>query len=203
MSELLQRVKASLRFRLRRFLTGEPMWVVIAKDRAVDRFIATLDPTTLSAVEVSGHANARHGFKEFVTLTYPEFDVCVGGDVGTFDIVFCEQVLEHVPDPWAAMRVLASLAKPGGHVVVSTPFLLRIHPHPEDFWRFTPDALLLLAAGADLDVIETGSWGNESAVRANLGMWRRYRPWHSLANQENIAINCWLFARVPSEPVQG
>jgi 2-polyprenyl-6-hydroxyphenyl methylase/3-demethylubiquinone-9 3-methyltransferase len=38
----------------------------------------------------------------------------------SFDLVTCMEMLEHVPDPAAALRSLAQLVKPGGDVVVST-----------------------------------------------------------------------------------
>jgi 2-polyprenyl-6-hydroxyphenyl methylase/3-demethylubiquinone-9 3-methyltransferase len=37
-----------------------------------------------------------------------------------FDLVTCMEMLEHVPDPAATVKALATLAKPGGEVVVST-----------------------------------------------------------------------------------
>jgi 2-polyprenyl-6-hydroxyphenyl methylase/3-demethylubiquinone-9 3-methyltransferase len=37
-----------------------------------------------------------------------------------FDLVTCMEMLEHVPDPAAILSALASLARPGGDVIVST-----------------------------------------------------------------------------------
>jgi 2-polyprenyl-6-hydroxyphenyl methylase/3-demethylubiquinone-9 3-methyltransferase len=37
-----------------------------------------------------------------------------------FDLVTCMEMLEHVPDPAATVQALASLARPGGNVIVST-----------------------------------------------------------------------------------
>jgi 2-polyprenyl-6-hydroxyphenyl methylase / 3-demethylubiquinone-9 3-methyltransferase len=37
-----------------------------------------------------------------------------------FDLVTCMEMLEHVPDPAAAVQALAALARPGGQVIVST-----------------------------------------------------------------------------------
>jgi 2-polyprenyl-6-hydroxyphenyl methylase / 3-demethylubiquinone-9 3-methyltransferase len=37
-----------------------------------------------------------------------------------FDLVTCMEMLEHVPDPKAAVAALAALVKPGGDVIVST-----------------------------------------------------------------------------------
>jgi 2-polyprenyl-6-hydroxyphenyl methylase/3-demethylubiquinone-9 3-methyltransferase len=39
---------------------------------------------------------------------------------GSFDLVTCMEMVEHVPDPAATIQALASLARPGGDVIVST-----------------------------------------------------------------------------------
>ena len=54
-----------------------------------------------------------------------EFDVAQGEsgsaqDAGAHDVAVAAYVLEHVPDPAAFVRALASLAKPGGAVVIVT-----------------------------------------------------------------------------------
>lgn len=42
-------------------------------------------------------------------------------DLGTFDCVIAADVLEHLVDPWAALRRAADLLEPGGTAVVSLP----------------------------------------------------------------------------------
>ena len=44
----------------------------------------------------------------------------------SFDVVLCSEVIEHVPDPAAALRGLRRLLAPGGTLVLSTP--LRFSP---------------------------------------------------------------------------
>lgn len=39
---------------------------------------------------------------------------------GSFDVVTCMEMLEHVPDPASTIRACAMLVKPGGHVFFST-----------------------------------------------------------------------------------
>lgn len=39
---------------------------------------------------------------------------------GSFDIVTCMEMLEHVPDPASVVKACAALVKPGGHVFFST-----------------------------------------------------------------------------------
>ncbi|MDH0866846.1 class I SAM-dependent methyltransferase [Mitsuaria sp. GD03876] len=50
-------------------------------------------------------------------LTLPE---------GHFDVIVFNDVLEHMPDPWAALNHAAPLLAPGGQVVVSLPNLLHL-----------------------------------------------------------------------------
>jgi len=39
---------------------------------------------------------------------------------GSFDVVTCMEMLEHVPDPSLVVKACATLVKPGGHVFFST-----------------------------------------------------------------------------------
>ena len=140
------------------------------------------------------------------TLAYPDFDLLEPSDLGTFDVVICEQVLEHVRDPWRAMSTLAGLCRPGGTVIVSTPFILRVHPAPQDFWRFTTDGIVELFSRAGLGTIETGAWGNRWCIRRNFGRWVGFRPWHhwlsawTLRNDIANPQVVWGFARRPVDP---
>lgn len=52
---------------------------------------------------------------------------------GSFDVVLCTEVLEHVPDPLAALRELARLLKPGGRMILTAPFCSLSHFAPYHF----------------------------------------------------------------------
>ena len=56
---------------------------------------------------------------------------------GSFEVVLCTQVLEHVNDPACAVRELRRVTAPGGRVLVSTHGVVPFHPSPEDHWRWT------------------------------------------------------------------
>ncbi|HEX3224494.1 MAG TPA: class I SAM-dependent methyltransferase [Gaiellaceae bacterium] len=60
---------------------------------------------------------------------------------GSFDVVLCLQVLEHVPDPDAAVRELRRVVKDGGRVLLSTHGIYPFHPNPDDLWRWTHTGL--------------------------------------------------------------
>ena len=54
-----------------------------------------------------------------------------------FDIIFILEVLEHVDKPFEASSELFRVLKPGGTLLLSTPFTFGIHDAPYDYWRFT------------------------------------------------------------------
>ena len=54
-----------------------------------------------------------------------------------FDVIFIYEVLEHVEKPFEASHELFRVLKPGGTLLLSTPFIFGIHDAPYDYWRFT------------------------------------------------------------------
>jgi SAM-dependent methyltransferase len=183
--------------------TGAEQWQRVVLNRAVDRQLESLDPPARTAVEISGDAHADRGWKAYTSLKHPEFDLCAElRDRGSFDVVICEQVIEHVVDPSAAAANLRGLCAPGGHLVVSTPFLIRVHELPlygmHDYWRFTPRGLRLLLERAGLEVDSVGSWGNRRCVAGNLDRWPAYRRWHPLHDEPEAPVQVWAFARNPA-----
>lgn len=180
--------------------SGTEQWQRVTLNRAVAAHIESLGPSGLTAAEISGEAQAAHAWKAFTSLNFPDFDLCAPlAGQGPFDVVICEQVLEHVVDPWAAARNLYGLCAPGGHVIVSTPFLIRVHELPAygmpDFWRFTPRGLRTLLEGAGLTVDTIDHWGNRSCALGNFDTWPAYRRWHSLRNEPDLPLQVWALAR--------
>lgn len=175
-------------------------WQRMAMNEAVNAHIASLGPSRCTAVEISGDAHADKPWKDYSSLGYPVFDLCAPiQDSREVDVVICEQVLEHVVDPWAAAANLRELCVVGGHVIVTTPFLIRVHELPmydmRDYWRFTPRGLRTLLEQVGLEVDTVGAWGNRQCVVGNLSRWAAYRPWHSLRNDSDLPVQVWAFAR--------
>jgi SAM-dependent methyltransferase len=52
---------------------------------------------------------------------------------GSFDIVLCSEVLEHVADPVQVLTELARVTKPGGKLVLTAPFASLVHFAPYHF----------------------------------------------------------------------
>ncbi len=183
--------------------SGADQWQRVVMNRAISGHIDSLDPATCRAAEISGDSHAERPWKEHTSLDYPDFDLCAPVAVrATFDVVICEQVLEHVVDPWTAAANLRELTVAGGHVIVSTPFLIKVHELAlfgmNDYWRFTPRGLQVLLESAGLVVDSVDSWGNVPCVVGNLRRWSAYRDWHPLDNDPDVAVQVWAFARNPS-----
>jgi SAM-dependent methyltransferase len=69
---------------------------------------------------------------------------------GSFDVVLCNQVLEHCSDPAQAVRELRRATAPGGRVLASTHGVQVYHPAPVDLWRWTHEGLeRLFSANGD------------------------------------------------------
>ena len=62
----------------------------------------------------------------------------------TFGTVIAMSTFEHVRKFWLGFAEVNRVLKPEGVLIVSCPFNVRIHNHPNDYWRFTPEALDVL-----------------------------------------------------------
>jgi 2-polyprenyl-6-hydroxyphenyl methylase / 3-demethylubiquinone-9 3-methyltransferase len=63
-----------------------------------------------------------HSLESGVTVEYEEIaaEAIAAREPGTFDVVTCMEMLEHVPDPAAIVEACKTLVKPGGWVFFST-----------------------------------------------------------------------------------
>jgi 2-polyprenyl-6-hydroxyphenyl methylase / 3-demethylubiquinone-9 3-methyltransferase len=103
---------------------------------------------------------------------------------GTFDVVTCMEMLEHVPDPGAVIDACARLLRPGGRLFVST-------------LNRTPAAFALAVVGAEYiaRLLPRGTHHYQDFIRpSELGTWLRqsglqledvsglaYEPWRNRA----------------------
>lgn len=72
---------------------------------------------------------------------------------GSVDAILCSEVIEHVRDPEAALSELWRVLAPGGRLVLSMPFLARIHEAPNDYTRWTEFGLRHRLETAGFDVV--------------------------------------------------
>jgi SAM-dependent methyltransferase len=78
------------------------------------------------------------------------------------DTILMSAVLEHLERPGDALSECRRLLRPGGHAIVTAPFMWPIHEAPRDFYRYSPYGLRFLLEEAGLEVVEVqpfaGAW---------------------------------------------
>lgn len=103
---------------------------------------------TVTGIDLAGEALAaarQHATSSGVTVEYRDIaaETLAEERPGSFDVVTCMEMLEHVPDPASIVRACAGLVRPGGHVffssinrtprawllaIVAAEYLLRVVP---------------------------------------------------------------------------
>lgn len=123
-----------------------------------------------------------------------------------YDVVTCMEMLEHVPEPEAVLRTLHDLAKPGGHVFVST-----LNRNLKSF--------LLAIVGAEyvMNLLERGTHTYERFIRpSELARWARgarlevvdiaglsYDPIREVARQtSDVSVNYMMHLRRHGQDTQ-
>lgn len=103
-----------------------------------------------------------------------------------FDVIYSNNVFEHLRRPWIAARNLVKLLAPGGICITIAPFALRYHESPADYFRYTHAGLAALFEDAgDVEVLVSGydttgrrnNWqgcgqANDIVPLDSLGAWR-------------------------------
>jgi SAM-dependent methyltransferase len=125
----------------------------------------------------------------------------------SFDSVVCTQTLIDFFDPPAAFTEMARVLKPGGYLLLTTPFILARSDDKNQYWHPTDYALRRLAIEAGLEpILIEGCGGYHSAIfqLRTRYLIRRYKlmdQWYSRAVSfvfklfGSIAI--WRDARLP------
>ncbi len=59
----------------------------------------------------------------------------------SFELLLCTEVLEHVPEPSAALSEFFRVLAPGGRLALTVPFVWELHELPHDYYRYTEPGL--------------------------------------------------------------
>jgi SAM-dependent methyltransferase len=100
---------------------------------------------------------------ERVDIVASAYDIPVSD--AAFDSALATEVLEHLEEPVKAMREWARVLRPGGHILITTPFIWHLHDEPRDFFRYTPHGLRYVIEQSGLEIVELDVAG---------GFWRTF-----------------------------
>jgi len=89
-------------------------------------------------------------------------------DDGSFDTILSTSVLEHIWRHDVFWGEMARLLKPGGRLLLGTPFLYHLHEEPYDFFRWTSHGLRRACEENDLTVIDLWPYGGGLDVVADV-----------------------------------
>lgn len=128
------------------------------------RFCDHLDYTSQDFAQYEG----GHGHGGLQTGTWDNSKIDIVSDItdipvesASFDAVMCVEVLEHVPDPRAAVKELVRVLRPGGTLVLTAPFNSLTHFAPyhysTGFSRYFYEEIL---AAHGCDIVELAWNGN-------------------------------------------
>jgi len=81
-----------------------------------------------------------------------------------YDMIIFNQTLEHLYNPFVAMKNLFNHLKPGGYLYTTVPTINIPHQVPFHFWGITPVGLCALSSSVGFKVLECGYWGNLSYI---------------------------------------
>jgi SAM-dependent methyltransferase len=197
-------LKERLRKTLRTIGYDTSDWMRIVMYRRCFAFIANLGPEQLDVLEISAgpHWAREFRFRSYTGTSYPSFDICSQTLPACFDLIIADQIFEHLKWPYRAGRNVLAMLRPGGHFIVTVPFLVRIHKSPMDCSRWSEEGLryFLQECGFEDKGIATGSWGNRACVKANLTAWRKRGLFGSLANEPDFPLVVWAFAQKLPQP---
>ena len=93
----------------------------------------------------------------YTTLDYESDITSIPVADASFDVVLCTEVLEHVPEPIAAVRELARILRSGGRLFLTAPLGSWLHQEPYHFYGgYTPHwyRRFLPEAGLQIDSLE-------------------------------------------------
>ncbi len=94
---------------------------------------------------------------KYTELDYVSEITAIPVEDGSFDVVLCTEVLEHVPEPIKAIQEFSRILKTGGLLILTAPLGSRLHQEPYHFYGGFSHywyEKFLSEAGFDVEVLE-------------------------------------------------
>jgi len=130
-------------------------------------------------IEESGHSHQNEQVDVFYDgKTIPFED-------NHFDSVFSSEVFEHIFNLERVLSEIHRVIKPGGHLLISVPFVWEEHEIPHDFARYTTFGIDHLVTKTGFEVIEIQKTTNH--VETVFQLWNAY-VWHYIPSNRLLSL---------------
>jgi SAM-dependent methyltransferase len=114
----------------------------------------------------------------------------------SFDAVICSQVLEHIFTPAEFLREIHRVLRPGGRLLLTTPFVWDEHSQPWDFGRYSSFGLAHVLQSAGFEVAAQRKTCADGRALVQLATACIYKVVHSRHRSLNLASQLLLIAPV-------
>ncbi len=161
--------------------------------------------TGLDLAEANLVTARQHAEKNSLSINYQNIAVeeLAAEQPGSFDIVTCLEMLEHVPDPASIVQACATLVKPGGHLFFST---INRNPKSYLFAIVGAEYLLNLVPRGTHEYMrfikpsELGLWARQANLRVNDVSGMSYNPLTNVATiGDDSGVNYFMHAQAAEE----
>ena len=115
-------------------------------------------------------------------------------DDGSFDVVLCNQVLEHVFEPEAFLGEIRRVLAPEGRLLLTVPFIWDEHEQPWDYARYTSFGLKALLERHGLKVLRQEKLLDDPSVLFQLANAYLFKVTRTRQPLINLLFACTLMA---------
>lgn len=152
-----------------------------AREAAITRATGIVADVGSGRAPYKQRIEAKSEMSKYITIDHPEatkyyskeYPLDVKADISdkipmkakSVDTVLLLMVLEHVPQPSAAIAELNRILKPGGELILSTIQTHPVHDPPFDFYRYTRFGLKHLLESNGFELVEL-NWEGSSIQTA-------------------------------------
>lgn len=134
------------------------MWV---SRRVAAHRLAELDTLEVGALNVNGTVRGLFTGAYVATDMRPGPGVDIVLDAhelsamfSNYGVIVCCEMLEHDDAFWLSFQQFSWVLKAGGHLLLTTRGIgFPLHEYPSDYWRFTKEAIRMLAERHGFEVI--------------------------------------------------
>jgi SAM-dependent methyltransferase len=113
---------------------------------------------------------------------------------GSADVTYLSNVLEHLWNPQQTLGECFRVLKPGGRLVLSVPFVLKVHQAPHDFFRYTEFGLNRIARTAGFLDVSVEPIGNLYDLYVRFGQTFRKHALGAAGSRTNRRVLRVLFS---------